>query len=168
MIDLLPSENVADLLRTAAEAKAFGEEHFDGVGWTAMYVVLKPTHPLTLRTLSLDQLQELLRERFVSARSVQSGYSSYRETLPDAFAFVEAEQADGVLYGHQKSGLVTQLHLLPCTDNNQNRTTWFGDILHSIGTQYDLVLVDWWQDTVIDLRDRTMIVSYLEASPRQE
>jgi hypothetical protein len=64
MIDLLPAENLADLLRTTAEAKTFGEEHF--------------------------------------------------------------------------------------------------------GTKYELVLVDWWKDIIIDLRDRTGVTSYLEASSQQD
>jgi hypothetical protein len=168
MIDLLPEENFEDLMRTAAEAKAFGEEHFDGFGWTAMYVIPKPTHPLALRTLPLHELQELLGERFLAARSIQSGYSTYRESLPDGFAFVEAEQADGVLYGQQKSGLVTGLHLLPCDGANHDRTTSISDTLHTLGTKYDLVLVDWWKDIIVDLQDRTTVVSYLEASSQQE
>ena len=62
MIDLLPRENFADLLRTAEEAKTFGEEHFDGFGWTAMYVIPKPTHPLVEKGLPLHELKMLLGE----------------------------------------------------------------------------------------------------------
>lgn len=168
MIDLVPAENFGELLRIAAEAKTFAEEHFDGFGWTAMYLVPKPTYPLALRTLALHELQKLLRERFLPACSVQSGYSSYRETLLDGFAFVEAEQADGALYGEQKSGLVTGLHLLPCTEANCARRTGFIELLHTLGTTYDLVLADWWTHTIIDLRARNRVVQYLEASSHQE
>lgn len=167
MIDLLPAENFADLLRIAGEAQAFSDEHFDGFGWTDMYVIPQPTYPLAGRALPFHVLQNLLQERFVPASIVQSGYSSYRETCPNCFAFVETEQADGVLYGEQNSGLVTGLHLLPCEETNHDRIISFSEILHTLGVTYDLVLVDWWTHTIIDLRERTRVVGYLEAAHQE-
>jgi hypothetical protein len=164
MIDLLPAENVAEVQWTAHEAQAFGEQHCDGFGWTDMYILPRPTHPLSLRAIPLNELKAMLRERFLPADSVQSGYSSYRETLPDCFAFVEAEKADGAFYGDQENGLVTRLHLLPCIERNHARLTSFIDILHALGAKYDLVLVDWWNTQIIDLRERNRVVQYLEAS----
>jgi hypothetical protein len=168
MIDLLPSENFEETLRIAREAQTFGEEHFDGFGWTDVYVIPKPTYPFSLRILPLHELQGLLRERFLAASIVQSGYSTYRETLPDCFAFVEAEKADGAFYGDQKNGLVTRLHLLPCNEENRDRRTCFTEILYTLGVKYDLVLADWWNHSIIDLRERNMVVQYLEASSSQE
>lgn len=168
MIDLLPSENFEELLRTARAAQSFGEEHFDGFGWTDMYVVPSPTYPLSLRALPFNELQNLLRERFRQARSVQSGYSTYREACPESFAFVEAEKADGAFYGDQENGLVIRLHLLPCNKENQSSIAYFVDILHILGTKYDLVLADWWNHTIIDLREKNLIVAYLGVSSDQE
>lgn len=164
MIDLLPSENFEELLRTARAAQAFGEEHFDGSGWTDMYVIPRPTYPLSLRSLPFNDLQAMLKQRFLQAGIVQSGYSSYREELPDCFAFVEAEKADGAFYGDQKNGLVMRLHLLPCNEEKRDSIACFVDILYTLGVKYDLVLADWWNDKIIDLRERNMIVQYLEAS----
>ena len=164
MIDLLPAENFAELLRTAREAQAFGEEHFDGRGWTDMYIVPEPTYPLSIRALPLDELQALLKGQFLQATIVQSGYSSYREVLPNCFAFVGAEEDDGAFYGTQENGLVTRLHLLPGYSDNNDRIACFIDILSMLGVKYDLVLADWWQDKIIDLREKNMIVRYMEAS----
>jgi hypothetical protein len=163
MIDLLPSENFEELLRTARAAQTFGEEHFDGFGWTDMYQIPPPTSPLSLRTLPFNELQGMLKERFLQARSVQSGYSSYNETLPDSFAFVEAEKADGAFYGKQENGLVIRLHLLPCNSDDHSHIASFADILHTLGMRYDLVLVDWWKNTIIDLREKHLVVEYLAA-----
>jgi hypothetical protein len=168
MIDLLPAENFGELLRIAGEAETFGEEHFDGFGWTDMHVIPRPTSPLSLRKLPLHELQDIVRERFLAARIVQSGYSSYRETLPDCFAFVEAEKADGALYGEQKDNLVAGLHLLPCEEDSHDRRAGFIEILHALGTKYDLVLADWWNHAIIDLRERRRVVRYLEDAAQQE
>jgi hypothetical protein len=162
MIDLLPSENFEEILRTARKAQTFGEEHFDGFGWTDMYVLPPPTHPLSLKAFPLNELQAMLRERFLPASIVQSGYSSYREALPNCFAFLEAEKADGAFYGVQENDLVTRLHLLPCNEGNRDSITCFIDILHTLGTKYDLVLADWWNNKIIDLRERNMVIQYLE------
>lgn len=168
MIDLLPSENFGELLRTAREAQTFGEEHFDGSSWTDIYVVPRPTYPLSLRALTFNELQSIMGERFHLAHSVQSEFISYSETPPGCFAFVEAEEADGAFYGEQENGLVTRLHLLPCNKESRDRRTCFTDILHAIGSKYDLVLADWWSNTIVDLQERNMIEQYLEASSDQE
>lgn len=160
MIDLLPSENFDEILRIADSAQTFGEEHFDGFGWTDMFVIPPPTYPFSLRTLPFHELQNLLRDRFLPAGIVQSGYSSYRETLPDCFAFVEAEQADGAFYGEQKNGLVTGLHLLPFCEDNQSRRNIFIEVLHTLGVKYDLMLANWWFNTIVDLREMNSIVQY--------
>ena len=129
-----------------------------------MYKIPRPTYPLSLRALPLHDLQVLLQERFLQAKSVQSGYSSYRETLPDSFAFVERENADGVFYGEQKNEMVTALHLLPCSGENQDIVIVLSDILHTLGVKYDLVLANWWSDQIIDLRKKALILHYLETS----
>jgi hypothetical protein len=164
MIDFLPAENYAESLRIAREAEAFGAEHFDGFGWTDMYVIPKPTVPLASRAIPLDALQTILTERFLPAERVQSGYSTYREDIPNGFAFIEAAQGDEAFYGNQEDGLVKTLHLLPFVGQDETAPTWLIDCLHTLGTTYDLVLADWWQDAIIDLRERDKVVQYLEAA----
>jgi hypothetical protein len=166
--DLLPAENYAELLRVAEEDRTFGEAHFDGVGWTAMYVIPPPTYSLSLRDLPLHDLAQLVHECFLPARLVQSGglYTTARETVPDAFAFVEAQRADGAFYGLQDSGLVICLNLLEPwqSDPEAKRVSipCFTEILHTLGTRYELVLADWRRDLIIDLRERSRVEWYLE------
>lgn len=163
MIDLLPVENLAEVRQMAREAQIFGEEHFDGFGWTDMYVFPEPTYPLSLRVIPLNELKALLGERFHLADIVQSGYSSYTEVLADGFAFVEAEKADGAFYGLQKNGLVTALHLCPFNGSTSDVITLFVEILHTLGTKYDLVLADLWRHSIVDLRERNVVRAYLGA-----
>ncbi len=165
MIDLLPSENFGEILRIADEAQTFGEEHFDGSSWTALYVLPKPTYPLSLRALPFKELRIILSERFLRVNIVESFPG---EVPSDSFAFVEMEKADGAFYGVQKNGLVTQLHLFFCNEENRDGRTCFLEILQTLGTKYNLVLVDWWNNTIINLRERRRVVQYLETSSHQE
>lgn len=167
MITLLPAENFEELLRIARTAQAFGEKHFDGSGWTALYEIPKPTHPLALRNIPFSELEGLLSKQFHQTKSVQSGYSSYRETLPHCFAFLEAQHADGGLYGSQREGIVHALHLLRCTQKRESIPI-FVESMHHLAIKYDLVLADWWEDSVIDLREKDMIIRYLESAFDEE
>ena len=40
--------------------------------------------------------------------------------------------------------------------------------LHTLGARYDLILVDWWNDRIIDLRDRDAIGRYLRDDEADE
>ncbi len=168
MITFLPSENFAESLRIAREAETFGAEHFDGFGWTDMYVIPEPTVPLALRAIPFQALQTILTARFLPAESVQSGYSTYREDIRNAFAFVEAEKGQEAFYGNQENGLVKTLHLLHSLGEHDAVPPHLIESLCTLGTTYDLVLADWWQHIIIDLRERNNVVQYLEAAADQE
>src|SRR5687767_10189398 len=107
MVALVPAENREQCERLCGEARAFAEAHFAGnvaIGenqvptYSAMFFVPAPEHPISTRAISLAELERLLGERFPRAREVQSGYSTYREKLPNCFAF--GDPAAGV-YGIQ-------------------------------------------------------------------
>lgn len=168
MIDILPSENVERVQSIAHEAQTFGETHFDGFGWTDIYTIPEVAHPLSVRAIEFAALQIVLKERFFLADNVQSGYSAYRETLPDCFAFVEAEKKDGAFYGKQINGILTGLHLLPCEEGNESTIAIFTDILHRLGTKYNLVLADWWSTQVVYSCDKDAITHYVRAASDSE
>jgi hypothetical protein len=128
-------------------------------------MIPEPTYPLSLRALPLKELQVILSERFLLVNIVES-FSG--EVPPDSFAFVETEKADGAFYGVQENGLVTRLHLHLCNEENRDRSTCFLEILQTLGMKYSLVLVDWWSNTIVDLRERHRVVQYLETSSHQE
>ena len=169
MIDFLPSENFAESLRIARAAETFRAEHFDGFGWTGICMSFPSQRfPWALRAIPLEALQTILTARFLPAERVQSGYSTYQEDIPNAFAFVEAEQGQGAFYGNQEDGLVKTLHLLHSFGEHAVVPAHLIESLHTLGTTYDLVLADWWQHTIIDLRERKNVVQYLEAASGQE
>lgn len=76
MVNLMPRENLERAREVAQEAEEFGREHFDGVGWTDIYVVPEEKHPIEERRIPLDELRELVGDVLIEAEKVQSGYSS--------------------------------------------------------------------------------------------
>jgi hypothetical protein len=161
MVTLLPIENRAWALETAREAQEFGEAHFDGFGWTDIYVIPTEVHPLSERCLPFARLQTLLGDRLPLASKVQSGYSSHTEDLPGSFAFGEANLRTGAFYGSHDDGIVTTLHLLLPDSGNSEMTIFFADCLSALGMEYDLMLADWWSHEVLDLSDKASLLRHL-------
>jgi hypothetical protein len=94
------------------------------------------------------------------AASVETGYSSYREACPGCFAFGRAY--DLALYGSMKDGTVTELSLsmqLPPTDTVLSQA--LATALVALGSEYQLVLVDWARSQIVHLGDLAAVERYL-------
>ncbi len=157
MIDLLPAENLAHAQAVVAEAEEHAEAHRapDGLGYTAVYVAPEPQLPLSARVLSLSTLHGLLGPAWQRFAKVSSGYSSYREDLPQAFAFTDGES---VLYGLQREGLVDTLHLHRPVARPALLST-----LHGLGQTLRLILEDLWRNEVVALGDHAVVSRYLQS-----
>lgn len=155
MIDLIPQENHAHAQAVVTAAVVHGEAHRapDGLGFTAVYVAPEPLCPLSQRVLSLSALATLLGPRWQQVGRVTSGYSSYREDLPHAYAFTDGRH---VLYGCERERLLTTLHLHPGSADAA-----LCDVLHVLGLGLRLILQDLWRDQVVDLTSRSAIEQYV-------
>jgi hypothetical protein len=160
MVQILPSENFTRTVEIAQEANNFGQEHFDGFGWTDMYVIPEEKHPISIRKIPFVELSNLVGNVLSPADIVQSGYSSYRETLKNCFAFGESNSEAGLFYGSQKDGIVVALNFFPCEPGNSGMVAVLTDILVTLGEKYDLILADWWIDAVVRLQSREAVSSY--------
>ena len=154
MISLEPDDNRFERARVVDEAKKFGEANLapDGIGWTAINVVPPPPIAFLERGITFEKLCEILGPTWQRYGSMVSGYSSYREALPDAYAFALAPEA-GKLYGSVKEGVVTSL-------NVTRRSPQLADTLHELGTTFRLILCDLWQDVVVELANRDAVARY--------
>ena len=160
MVSLLPYENLAFLHEEQDRIDTFSAEHFDGVAWTDIYVRSEEPSPLTIRQIPYARLTELFGSLLPAAASVETGYSSYREPCPGCFAFGKAY--DFALYGSSKDGIVTELSLsmqLPPTDTALSQA--LVTALVALGTEYQLVLVDWARSQIVNLGDLTAVERYL-------
>lgn len=163
MIALEPRENLAHRQRTMAEAAAHADAHRTPGGfYDAMYIAPAPEVDLAVRNLTLDALASLLGPAWRRYDRVSSGYSSYREDVPDAFAFHLAdsfeELPDGspapVFYGTLDNAIVTSLNVhRPCDV--------IADELSRLGTMCQLIVVDLWREAVVDVSEPAALASYL-------
>jgi hypothetical protein len=168
MIDLIPRENRRRSQAVAEEADAFGMAHFDGTGWTDVYILpdVAAAHPLAERQIPVAALHGLLAPHLPPADVVESGYSTYREAVPNSFAF--GTPGAGAFYGSQAGGVIKALHFIPCNDEDSAAIQFFGAALTTLGERYALILVDWWHDQIIDLSDQAAIERYLRRDDDDE
>lgn len=160
MVSLLPQENLAFAREEQGRIDAFSAAHWDGSGWTDIYVQTGEPFPITIRQLPYTRLAELLGGLLTAAASVETGYSTHREPCPGCFAFGKAY--DFALYGSLRDGIVTQLHLsgshLPADVARRQALT---AALSTLGAEYQLVLVDWFSSVIVPLAEQEALDRYL-------
>jgi hypothetical protein len=160
MVSLLPYENLAFLHAERDRIDAFSAAHFDGVAWTDIYIRSDEPSPISIRQMPYARLVDLFGGLLPAAASVETGYSSYREVCPGCFAFGRAY--DLALYGSIKDGTVTELSLsmqLPPADTALSQA--LATALVALGTEYQLVLVDWARSQIVNLGDLVAVERYL-------
>jgi hypothetical protein len=169
MVELLPAENMAEREAAAKEAKQLGEDRFTGVGWTDVYIIPEARPSIAERHIPLPDLRTLVASWLPEADTVQSGYSTYVETLQYTFAFGNTASRAGVFYGTYEGSTITHLNVIGPDEEVQAKVTRFAEALCALAQLYNLILVDWWSDTIVDLRDPAAVTSYLRRdAARQE
>jgi hypothetical protein len=164
MVSLLPDENLASLHEERDRIDAFSAAHFDGSGWTDIYVRPGESHSITIRQIPYARLVDLFGGCLPAAASVETGYGTYREPCPGCFAF--GKTYDIALYGSVQNGTVMQLHLsvedLPA---NTALTQALVDALSALGAEYQLVLVDWARSLIVSVANQAAVNQYLSGEP---
>lgn len=167
MIDIMPIENRAESMQTADTAEEFAKEHFDGFGYTDIFVIPEPKHPLASRQIPLGFIRTLVTPHLMEAAKVESG-THPGEILPEAFrytgplkSFAFGDDHLGALYGNHLQGVIQYLHLIPPDVKDEaNRASWLST-LTTLGSAYRLMLSDWWIKVTVDLSDAAAVTAYL-------
>jgi hypothetical protein len=158
--ELLPSENLAFLHAERERLDTFSAAHFDGIGWTDVFVRSQEPTPIMSRVIPYSRLAELFGSLLPAAERVETGYSSYREPCAGCFAF--GRSYDFALYGSANNGTVTALSLYMHAPSfaavlRQRLVAAF----RTLGGEYRLVLVDWQRSRIVDLADQAEVEHYL-------
>jgi hypothetical protein len=153
MISLVPAENRADRAAVVEAARAHGEAHQapDGLGWTAIYSAPPPPTDIDARKITLEALGAVLGSRWQPVADLVTGYSSHRERVATGYAFQLPEGP--VLYGCITDGVISQLHVVRIRPS-------MADTLHRLGSTFDLILCNLWDDSVVELADRSAVDAY--------
>ncbi len=157
MIELVPRENSAGRRTMVQDAAAHREAHraADGAGWTEIFQAPAAKVSIEIRGIRLSALADALGADWRRCTRVRSGYSPHYEDCGNAFAFrPPAEHGWCVIYGTFRDDVVTSLYVTYCE-------LPIMPALHRLGTMFELILCDLWQDIVVDLADAAALTRYM-------
>lgn len=170
MISLLPAENAAWAEGVAQDAHRAAQENFAGfarVGdlqiptYNNMFVIPEEQHPVSERSIRLEDVRAILAPNWPEAERVESGYSSHVEATSGTFAFGAAYGSAGGFYGSLEGDTVARLYITRPTSDDPRDLDQFEEALAHLAERYNLVLADWWTKAVLDLHNREAIKRYL-------
>jgi hypothetical protein len=163
MIDLLPVENFDASAHIAQEAEEFGKAHFDGFGWTDLYVIPAPKVQLAVRNIPLAEVRAMASDYLPEAEHVETGIQPGEIHSEHGFAF--GDTSKGFLYGEQAEGIVQYLCFVPPEREDDESARFWAAAFMALGTSYRLMLADWWQKKLVDLSDSDAVARYLRPTP---
>lgn len=162
MVELIPKENLEFALKETKRIQKHGEEHFDGNGFTEITEIgEKPvkTEKLEIPTKKItDLLESVGLTRFEKLMYFGGGEPT------------EIENPKSLVYGELGSAIFLE------PENGKLKHIWFdshkwedlpktkiGNGLKAIGKEFDLILVDWNSNQVIDLKKENEIEKYIKS-----
>jgi hypothetical protein len=149
MIELLPRENYAERKAMVAEASA----------QTDLFVAPAAEVSIDIRNITLAAFADLLGPEWMRCARVTSGYSADREDCANAFAFrpIARNANENVFYGTCDDERITDLFITDCG-------LPIMPALQRLGTTFQLMVCDLWQDVVVDLADPVALAGYVPTS----
>lgn len=157
-IEVLSISNWDYCLSQLKKIGKFSDEHFDGIGWTDMYIRDENPQRLASLNINVKDLASVLGETLEPYDKVLTGYSSYREESKRTLAF-GSENSCIVFVGYDSNDIIQDIWLDfgIVTQNDKELALKGLSILESIG---EMIIVDWGVGSMIKLSDKDKIMSY--------
>jgi hypothetical protein len=157
-VEILPLENINQLKLESKEVEKFSEKHFDGLGYSDIYVRtdenklgLKERH---IKPAELETYLSVME--FDRITNVLTGYGqTHRELHKDCIAFGKNYTA---IYYDFKENVIQHIWTTGHWSMNKKKLT---HVLLNIGQHWNLVLQDWNLTITVDLRNKKAIEDYL-------
>ncbi len=158
-IELKPIENIKWLSQELTDLDNFSEEIFASYGWTKMYVPKSDQIKLLSRKINPNKLLEIINKTgFTKATTVTTGYGqTTREDCPSTFGFGRNYSA---VYFSTMFDLVDHIWFTNLFSLDREKTI---QLLHEIGKEWNLILVDWQNHRLVSLADTNEIKNYFDA-----
>ena len=158
---VLNSLAVSVVLHAVWEIDEFANEHFDGTGFTDVYVRDEQKIKTSDRNINLiDFEQFIVSLGFQKMRNVYSGYGNYKEKCQNTNAY-SIDRA--TIFCDYENRLIKNIWLDGFRFNNESK---FGkemtEGLFQIGKQWNLTLNDWDLTERINLKDKSEIELYIK------
>ena len=158
-IELIPIENYDDAKSQLEKSSDFSREHFDGVGYTDIYLRSENKFELERRKILVRDLHNLLiNVGFTEVGKVTTGYGQdYRVVPENTVGFGHDYSA---IYYDYKSDFVTNIWLTQPFNIEKKKLIHF---LTEVGKRWYLLLVDWEASEVVHLSEEKAISKYLSS-----
>jgi len=166
-VEIIPASNYSFLTSEAVKISDFGKEHFNGVGFDALYARKSNPHPTSELFIIAEELENTLAQHhFNRIKEIQyiggdlidyqkGGTRAYGET---SFSF----------WTEVKNNKVTNIWVTSFGKSSNERISQIAAALYAIGKKYGLILADWNSCEIIDLTKHEEIDAYLECFRSEE
>jgi hypothetical protein len=160
-IQVLPISALDECRARIDAIQLFGEAHRDGDYFSNIYL-RRDTNGLAALNLHINDIKHLLRRRLPYKNFVTTGYSTHVERAPRTVAFGPIGCCH-IFFDFGKDGYVRHCWLTIYPDGSDERANLNFAIaaLSDLAERADLIMVDWEQGTLLELKDNTMLYSYL-------
>lgn len=157
-VEIVPNDNLAILEEESKKVNDFANEHFDGSGYTDIYVRSDDNKiELKQRSIKPNDLEHKLEILgFERLQNVITGYGqTYRKLHKDCIAFGKDYSA---IYYDFKDEIVQGIWMTNHWSIDRKKLS---ECLHEIGKKWNLLLQDWNLSKTVDLNNKQAIEDYL-------
>lgn len=159
MIELIPESALLECKTEMDKASEFSKAHWDGVGWTGIYVREDQTGFMESLRIGKSLLESLLDPVLTRYDTVYTGYSTYREECPDMTGW--GDETESVLFAqYNQEGIVKALWFSEGCFPVQYPERWLS-VIEALNTVCPFHLADWYWDVRIDCRQTETLRKYL-------
>ena len=159
MIELVPESAVAECDVEMGQAAAHSKEHWDGNGWTDIYLIDDHSKHGEALNLPVHWLAETVEPYLQAVDLVYTGYGSHRELATNVRAWARPDGAALFAEGNP-DGLVRCVWLGERFFAEPEVQVWF-HVVKALGSLGRFHIADWYWDVRIDCSDDARLLAYL-------
>jgi hypothetical protein len=155
-VEIVPKENLRELLKEADNVKDFASNNFDGSGFKDIYIRGEEKFKLLEKQISQLELEQILDDFPIKKH----------ETVSTGIRPGEMLSKKTIGYGENYNGIFFQFEdklvsAIWISGRIMNDDELVFELLKRIGQNWDLLLMDWNSLQLIDLKNEIQIEKYL-------
>ncbi|MEO1031621.1 MAG: hypothetical protein AAFX55_09465 [Bacteroidota bacterium] len=156
-VELIPEENFDELIKQARNVQDFVKQHFDQGGYTDIMIRKENGFKLIQRRIKLEELDSILSDLPIKKYTeVSTGIKPEEMKSPNTFGY--GENYNGIFFDFE-SDFVKGIWIAGTPEVHNEKLV---QALNTIGTKWNLLLMDWNSLELIDLKNKEQIEKYLD------
>jgi len=159
-VEVISASNYDLVKKQTIEAIDFGNEHYNGIGFTAVYQRENIPYPISQLLIPVEDFESILGEN--SLILIDKIYYQYEDLVSDKDVTRAYGNSGFSIWAEVKERIVTNIWITSQGANPDDRISKITTILNTMGEKYQLILVDWNSCEVIDLKKIDEVKAYLK------